>query len=54
VVVCSVMKMRLQELGLKQKELATLARDERLGELRRAYVEPRGAILTETRELILR
>ncbi len=96
--VCSVIKMRLKELGLEQKdlaaaaevtesyisqllnrkklppapnrtdiyekmgkflqlskgELATLAREERLDELRRGYEEPQGALLKETRELILR
>ena len=96
--VCSVIKMRLKELGLEQKnlaaaaevtesyisqllnrkklppapnrtdiyekmgkflqlskgELATLARAERLDELRRGYEEPQGALLKETRELILR
>ncbi|MGB5577469.1 MAG: helix-turn-helix transcriptional regulator, partial [Woeseiaceae bacterium] len=96
--VCSVIKTRLKELGLEQKdlaaaaevtesyisqllnrrklppapnrtdiyekmgkflqlskgELATLAREERLDELRRGYEEPQGALLKETRELILR
>lgn len=96
--VCSVIKMRLKELGLGQKdlaaaaevtesyisqllnrkklppapsrtdiyekmgkflqlskgELATLAREERLDELRRGYEEPHGALLKETRELIVR
>jgi len=96
--VCSMIRMRLQELGLEQKdlaaaaevtesyvsqllnrkklppapdrtdiyekmgrflrlsngELATLARAERLEALRRDYEEPQGALLKETRELILR
>ena len=95
--VCSVIKARLQELGLEQKdlaaaaevtesyisqlltrkklppapdrtdiyetmgrflqlsngELATLARAQRLDALRRDYEEPQGALLKETRELIL-
>ena len=95
--VCSVIKARLQELGLEQKdlaaaahvtesyisqlltrkklppapertdiyekmgrflqlskgELARLARAQRLDELRRGYEEPQGALLKETRELIL-
>ena len=95
--VCSVIKARLQELGLEQKdlaaaaevtesyisqlltrkklppapdrtdiyekmgrflrlsngELATLARAQRMDELRRDYEEPQGALLRETRELIL-
>lgn len=95
--VCSVIKARLQELGLEQKdlaaaaevtesyisqlltrkklppapartdiyekmdrflqlskgELAKLARAQRLDELRRGYEEPQGALLKETRELIL-
>jgi transcriptional regulator with XRE-family HTH domain len=95
--VCSVIRVRLQELGLEQKdlaaatevtesyisqlltrkklppapdrtdiyekmgkflklsrgELATLARAERLEELRRDFEEPQGALLKETRELIL-
>jgi len=95
--VCSVIKARLKELGLEQKdlanaaevtesyisqlltrkklppapertdiyekmgrflqfpngELAKLARAQRLDELRRGY-EPQGALLKETRELILR
>jgi len=95
--VCSVIKARLQELGLEQKdlaaaaevtdsyisqlltrkklppapdrtdiyekmgrflrlsngELATLARAQRMDELRRDYEEPQGALLKETRELIL-
>jgi transcriptional regulator with XRE-family HTH domain len=95
--VCSVIKTRLQELGLEQKdlaaaaevtesyisqlltrkklppapdrtdiyekmgrflrlsngELATLARAQRMDELRRDYEEPQGALLKETRELIL-
>ncbi|MDH4072622.1 MAG: helix-turn-helix domain-containing protein [Gammaproteobacteria bacterium] len=96
--VCSVIKTRLKELGLEQKdlaaaaevtesyisqlltrkklppapnrtdlyekigrflrlskgELAALARAQRLDELRRSYEEPQGALLSETRELILR
>jgi transcriptional regulator with XRE-family HTH domain len=95
--VCSVIKARLQELGLEQKdlaaaaevtesyisqlltrkklppapnrtdiyekmgrflrlsngELATLARAQRIDELRRGYDEPQAALLKETRELIL-
>ena len=95
--VCSVIKTRLKELGLEQKdlaaaaevtesyisqlltrkklppapdrtdiykkmgeflrlsngELAKLARAQRLDELRRGYEEPQGALLQETRELIL-
>ena len=95
--VCSVIKARLQELGLEQKDLAaaaevtesyisqlltrkklppapdrtdiyekmsrflrlsngeltTLARAQRMDELRRDYEEPQGALLKETRELIL-
>jgi hypothetical protein len=69
--VCTVIKMRLQELGLEQKdlaaadpeeatagtgpdgELATLARAQRMDALRRDYEEPQGALLKETRELIL-
>jgi transcriptional regulator with XRE-family HTH domain len=95
--VCTVIKARLQELGLEQKdlataaevtesyisqlltrkklppapdrtdiyekmgkflrlsngELATLARAQRMEELRRDYEEPQGALLKETRELIL-
>jgi transcriptional regulator with XRE-family HTH domain len=95
--VCSVIKARLQELGLEQKdlaaaaevtesyisqlltrkklppapdrtdiyekmgrflrlsngELATLARAQRMDALRRDYEEPQGALLKETRELIL-
>ncbi|MEE4161392.1 MAG: helix-turn-helix transcriptional regulator [Woeseiaceae bacterium] len=95
--VCFVIKKRLQELGLEQKdlaaaaevtesyisqllnrkklppapdrtdiyekmgrflqlsngELATLARAQRMDELRRDYEEPQGALLKETRELIL-
>ena len=95
--VCTVIKARLQELGLEQKdlaaaaevtesyisqlltrkklppapdrtdiyekmgrflhlsngELATLARAQRIDELRRDYEEPQGALLKETRELIL-
>ena len=95
--VCTVIKARLQELGLEQKdlaaaaevtesyisqlltrkklppapdrtdiyekmgrflrlsngELATLARAQRLDALRRDYEEPQGALLKETRELIL-
>jgi transcriptional regulator with XRE-family HTH domain len=41
-------------LQLSKGELATLARAERLDELRRGYEEPQGALLKETRELILR
>ena len=96
--VCSVIKTRLQDLGLEQKDLAaaaevtesyisqlltrkklppapdrtdiyeklgkvlklsngvlaTLARAQRMDTLRRDYEEPRGALLKETRELILR
>jgi transcriptional regulator with XRE-family HTH domain len=96
--VCTVIKKRLRELGLEQKdlaaaaevtesyisqlltrkklppapnrtdiyekigkflklskgELAALARAQRLDELRRNYEEPQGALLKETRELILR
>jgi transcriptional regulator with XRE-family HTH domain len=96
--VCSVIKTRLKELGLEQKdlaaaaevtesyvsqlltrkklppapdrtdiyekmgrflklsngELAALARAQRMDELRREYEEPQGALLKETRELILR
>jgi transcriptional regulator with XRE-family HTH domain len=96
--VCSVIKDRLKELGLEQKdlaaaaevtesyisqlltrkklppapdrtdiydkmsrflrlskgELAKLARAQRLDELRRDYEEPHGALLKETRELVLR
>lgn len=95
--VCSVIRARLRELGLEQKdlaaaaevtesyisqllnrkklppapdrtdiyekmgrflqlskgELAKLARAQRLDELRRGYEEPQGALLKETRELIL-
>jgi transcriptional regulator with XRE-family HTH domain len=95
--VCSLIKTRLKELGLEQKdlaaaaevtesyisqlltrkklppapdrtdiyekmgrflrlsrgELARLARAQRLDELRRNYEEPQGALLEETRELIL-
>ena len=95
--VCSVIKARLQELELEQKdlaaaaevtesyisqlltrkklppapnrtdiyekmgrflrlsngELATLARAQRMDEFRRDYEEPQGALLKETRELIL-
>jgi transcriptional regulator with XRE-family HTH domain len=95
--VCSVIKARLQELGLEQKdlavaaevtesyisqlltrkklppapdrtdiyekmgrflrlsngELAMLARAQRMDALRRDYEEPQGALLKETRELIL-
>lgn len=95
--VCSVIKARLRELGLEQKdlaaaaevtesyisqlltrkklppapertdiyekmgrflrlsngELATLARAQRMDVLRRDYEEPQGALLKETRELIL-
>jgi transcriptional regulator with XRE-family HTH domain len=96
--VCTVIKKRLRELGLEQKdlaaaaevtesyisqlltrkklppapnrtdiyekigkflklskgELAALARAQRLDELRRNYEEPQGALLKETRDLILR
>jgi transcriptional regulator with XRE-family HTH domain len=96
--VCTVIKKRLRELGLEQKDLAAaaevtesyisqlltrkklppapnrtdiyekigkflklskgdlaaLARAQRLDELRRNYEEPQGALLKETRELILR
>ncbi len=41
-------------LGLSRGELATLARAQRLEALRRDYEEPQGALLKETRELILR
>jgi len=41
-------------LQLPNGELARLARAERLDELRRGYEEPQGALLKETRELILR
>jgi transcriptional regulator with XRE-family HTH domain len=95
--VCSVIKARLRELGVEQKdlaaaaevtesyisqlltrkklppapdrtdiyekmgrflrlsngELATLARAQRIDELRRGYDEPQAALLKETRELIL-
>ena len=95
--VCSIIKTRLQELGLEQKDLAaaaevtesyisqlltrkklppapdrtdiyekmgrllrltngeleTLARAQRMDALRRYYEEPHGALLKETRELIL-
>jgi transcriptional regulator with XRE-family HTH domain len=95
--VCSVIKARLRELGVEQKdlaaaaevtesyisqlltrkklppapdrtdiyekmgrflrlsngELATLARAQRMDKLRRDYEEPQGALLKETRELIL-
>jgi transcriptional regulator with XRE-family HTH domain len=95
--VCSVIKSRLRELGLEQKDLAaaaevtesyvsqllnrkklppapdrtdiyekmgrflqlsngeltTLARAQRMEELRRDYEQPQGALLKETRELIL-
>ncbi len=40
-------------LRLSKGELATLARAQRLDELRRGYEEPQGALLKETRELIL-
>jgi hypothetical protein len=40
-------------LGLSNGELATLARSQRIDELRRDYEEPQGALLKETRELIL-
>ena len=41
-------------LQLSNGELAKLARAERLDEYRRSYEEPHGALLKETRELILR
>ena len=41
-------------LQLPNGELATLARAQRLDELRRGYEESQGALLKETRELILR
>lgn len=41
-------------LQLSKGELAMLAREERLDELRRGYEEPERALLKETRELILR
>ncbi|MDH3266838.1 MAG: helix-turn-helix domain-containing protein [Gammaproteobacteria bacterium] len=40
-------------LQLSRGELATLARAQRLDELRRGYEEPQGALLKETRALIL-
>ena len=40
-------------LGLSNGELATLARAQRIDALRREYEEPQGALLKETRELIL-
>jgi transcriptional regulator with XRE-family HTH domain len=40
-------------LRLSNGELATLARAQRMDELRRDYEEPQGALLKETRELIL-
>ena len=40
-------------LQLSNGELATLARAQRMDELRRVYEEPQGALLKETRELIL-
>ena len=40
-------------LRLSNGELATLARAQRLDELRRDYEEPQGALLKETRELML-
>ncbi|HNP34304.1 MAG TPA: helix-turn-helix transcriptional regulator [Woeseiaceae bacterium] len=40
-------------LKLSNGELAKLARAQRLDEYRRVYVEPQGALLTKTRELIL-
>jgi len=40
-------------LQLSNGALATLARAQRLEELRRGYEEPQGALLKETRELIL-
>ncbi len=42
-----------QFLRLSNGELATLARAQRRDELRRDYEEPQGALLKETRELIL-
>ena len=41
-------------LKLSKGELATLARAQRLDELRRGFDEPQSALLKETRELILR
>jgi hypothetical protein len=41
-------------LKLSKGELAALARAQRLDELRRSYEEPQGALLKETRDLILR
>ncbi|UCH41137.1 MAG: helix-turn-helix transcriptional regulator [Gammaproteobacteria bacterium] len=41
-------------LKLSHGELAKLARAQRLDEYRRSYAEPQGALLKETRELILR
>ena len=40
-------------LRLEKGELATLARAQHLDKLRRGYEEPQGALLKETRELIL-
>jgi transcriptional regulator with XRE-family HTH domain len=40
-------------LHLSKGELATLARAQRMDELRRGYEEPQGALLKETRNLIL-
>ena len=40
-------------LGLSNGELAMLARAQRIDALRREYEEPQGALLKETRELIL-
>lgn len=40
-------------LQLPKGELATLARAERLDQLRRSYEEPQGALLKETRQLVL-
>ncbi len=40
-------------LRLSKGELATLARAERLDKVRRGFEEPQGALLKETRELIL-
>ena len=41
-------------LKVSHGELAKLARAQRLDEYRRSYAEPQGALLKETRELILR
>jgi len=40
-------------LKLSNDELATLARSQRLDQLRRSFEEPQGALLKEARELIL-